>query len=275
MLKLGYKRIQLKYLRERKSSDNDFFRFRCNICGRLPLAPIQAIGSRETPSCYYCGSNLRFRSILAVLSMELFGTIIPISAMPRNKRIFGIGISDSRVYAAALRKKFSYTNTYYHRPPRLDITNLHPKREETADFVISSEVFEHVPPPVSKSFSNLYKLLKPGGFCVFTVPYVTGGATIEHFPELYRYKLKKRAGRKILVNRTREGIEQVFESLSFHGGKGSTLEMRVFSRNSLFSEIEKAGFGEIKVHRDSFPEFGIILDQLDSSFAVSMRKPGG
>ena len=40
----------------------------------------------------------------------------------------------------------------------------------TCDFVISSDVLEHVAPPYERALSNLLRLLKPGGLLVLTVP---------------------------------------------------------------------------------------------------------
>ncbi len=145
MIGLEYRRLQLRFLWERRFSSKDFLRFRCNICGNATLAPVPEITSREAPSCCYCGSSLRLRSIIAALSLELFGEIKTIPEMPERKDLAGIGLSDFRVYARPLRKKFSYTNTFYHRRPRLDIMKLKDELKGTADFVISSEVFEHVP----------------------------------------------------------------------------------------------------------------------------------
>ena len=272
MIRIEYLRQYIEALLARRYSGRDLFRFRCNICGKSPLSPVSRIADREAPSCYYCGSNLRFRSIAAALSAGLFGEIIPIAAMKESKNLTGIGISDSRVYASLLRKNFSYTNTFFHKSPRLDITNVSDELKGTADFVIASEVFEHVPPPVEKAFANLYALLKPGGFCVFTVPYVIEGKTSEHFPELHSYRIQGRGDNRILVNRTRKGQEQVFKDLCFHGGRGSTLEMRLFSEESLLENIRGSGFRDIKVHRESFPEFGIYMDRINTSFTISMRK---
>lgn len=59
----------------------------------------------------------------------------------------------------------------------------------------------------------------------------------EHFPELFEYKIVTKKGNKVLINKTRQGKEQIFENLRFHSGPGETLEMRVFSRSSLLENI--------------------------------------
>jgi len=48
-----------------------------------------------------------------------------------------------------LAKKFNHLNTFYDREPRLDITSPPPDVRGMLDFIVSSDVLEHVAPPVS------------------------------------------------------------------------------------------------------------------------------
>jgi SAM-dependent methyltransferase len=178
------------------------------------------------------------------------------------KGIRGFGMSDPPELAQRLAEKFDYTNTFYHQPPRLDIADPTPEHlvENTAryDFILSSEVLEHVSPPVERAFANLYRILKPDGLLVLTVPYRIDGCTAEHFPELHEYSLASPGGRTVLVNRRRDGSLEVFENLSFHGGDGSTLEMRVFSETSLKEVIHGAGFASTRIASQDVPAFGVL-----------------
>jgi SAM-dependent methyltransferase len=254
-------------------SNNEFYRFSCNICSKVSIAPLPEVKYREGASCYHCGSNSRYRSIVASLSEEIFGEIIPLPDFRKSKSIVGIGMSDSPIYAKPLSKKFLYKNTFYHKEPKLDIMSLSKEMYDKADFIISSEIFEHVPPPVDLAFDNLFKILKKGGVCIFSVPYNNQGTTQEHFPELFEYKIVTRNENQVLINKTREDIEQSFENLCFHGGPGATLEMRKFSKTSLLDHIAKAGFTKIKLHDNSIPEYGILLDEDADSLVISMYKP--
>ena len=58
-------------------------------------------------------------------------------------------------------------------------------------------------------------------------------AVREHFPDLYDYSIAQLKNDWVLVNRTRDGRLETFDKLVFHGGPGSTLEMRVFSERTL------------------------------------------
>jgi SAM-dependent methyltransferase len=202
------------------------------------------------------------RSLIALLSREIFGIELAIPDFPVLKGVRGIGMSDPQALAERLAEKFDYTNTFYHQEPRLDIADPSPQHllEHTGryDFILSSEVLEHVSPPVERAFANLNRMLKPDGLLLLTVPYRIDGRTAEHFPELHEYALTAPGGRTVLVNRRRDGSLEVFENLSFHGGDGSTLEMRVFSETSLKEIIAGAGFTSVHIASENVPEFGIL-----------------
>lgn len=226
---------------------------------------------RERRSCNHCGSIVRWRQIIHLLSVELFGQSIALPEFPERPDIKGIGMSDWIGYAVPLANKCDYQNTYIHQEPKLDIITIDPALEGQFDFIISSEVFEHIPQPVSRAFDNVHRLLKPGGVLIFTVPYILTGQTIEHFPELYDYQLIETDGRYVLRNVTQTGVTQVFEDLIFHGGHGATLEMRLFSESSLIELFKQAGFQDININKEPYFEHG-IYSRYPVSFPLSVRK---
>lgn len=245
-------------------------RFRCNICGSASRAAKDRLG-REQPSCR-CGSTVRLRALVHVLSVRLFGNSLALQHFPLRPEIIGIDMSGADAYAGKLALKLGYTNTYIHKPPYLDITNPEADWLGRCDFVISSDVFEHVAPPVSRAFVNAMRILKPGGVFVLTVPYVKEGKTLEHFPELHDYRLERRGGQHILVNTTIGGARQEFSNLVFHGGPGDTLEMRVFSEAGVLEELRRAGFEDIRIHSETNEAFGIAWEE-SWSLPISARRP--
>jgi SAM-dependent methyltransferase len=209
-----------------------------------------------------------------VLSIGLFGKSLGLPDFPVSHQLSGLGMSDWEGYAVKLAEKFRYTNTYYHKEPRLDVSDreIPNSLNQSCDFIISSEVFEHVVPPVRRAFENTLKMLKPGGLLVLTVPYGTQTKTLEHFPELYDFTIIADNDSYRLENLTRSGEVQEFSDLVFHGGPGTTLEMRVFGEAALLEHLAEAGFESITVHRA--PDFfhGIWWPE-PWSFPLSARRP--
>ena len=107
--------------------------FQCNICGQANERKIAELG-REDPSCLNCGSTVRMRAMVYLLSREMFGESLAIPDFPVRRDIRGMGMSDWEGYAGPLAGKFDYTNTYYHQEPHLDITDIDPALEGNAGF---------------------------------------------------------------------------------------------------------------------------------------------
>ena len=245
--------------------------YQCNVCGSPCETPVMFL-NREAPSCKHCGSNVRMRSLMHVLSSVLFSKSIPLPDFPNRKDLKGIGMSCWDGYAIPLAQKLDYLNTYYHQEPLFDIRNPPDAWRESLDFVISSDVFEHIEPPVSVAFDHARQLLKPGGVMVFTVPYAEDieAPTQEHFPELNDYEVLETNGKFRLKNITQDGREQWFDDLVFHGGPGLNLEMRMFGERDLIAELERAGFS-VEIWSAPAFEFGIYWSHRGSLPMVARR----
>lgn len=245
--------------------------FRCNICGVDQTRPAETM-AREGPTCEACGSTGRWRSVVDVLSRELFGTCCTLADLPRRPGLRGIGLTDWPGYADVFAERFDYTNTALHQEPRLDLLDPGAAPFRDLDFLIASDVFEHVDPPVSRAFENALGLLRPGGLLLLTVPYRPRPDTQEHFPELFDYRLVERDDALVLVNTTRDGREQVFERLTFHGGYGHTLELRLFGRGALRRDLEAAGFETVTFHERPCFAHGVWWPG-GLSYPVTARRP--
>ena len=240
--------------------------YHCNLCGDKNRLESQYF-HRELAACKKCRANARFRGIIFVLG-NLLGERedVPLRKWPKRKHILGVGMSDWPGYANLLRKKFTYENTFYDHRPQLDIMNLTEKHLRKYDFVISTDVFEHILAPVQQGFDNLLQLLKPGGHLVFSVPYTRIAQTVEHFPGLFNYEILNFRGEKIIINRDRGGRLQVYDNLVFHGGEGTTLEMRRFCESDVLSRIAQAGFENIKVYDQPQLSIGYYWPELKTAY---------
>ena len=215
--------------------------FICNICGAHNIST-EDPSERERVSCSRCGSTIRFRSIVLTLSRALFGLDLKLPEFPVLKSVRGLGFSDSAVYSGGLASSFSYTNTFYDRDPSFDLSRPDEREFGKYDFVICSDVLEHVPEPVDRAFGALARLLKPHGALILTVPYSQEAGTIERYADLTDSRFAEVNGRTVLVGRSASGEYRVFDELTFHSGTGPTLERRIFSEESIRAGLAAAGF---------------------------------
>lgn len=250
--------------------------YTCNITGnRFNLDPSE----KYREGCLRFGYNNRFRAICYIFCKLFYGECKILSNLEPNKKLKGIGMSDSG-WANIFKEKFNYVNTFYHTSPYLNIYNDdHVKNYSDLDFIISSDVFEHIDPfpSIQHAFNNLYKMLKPGGRLIFSVPY-THGDHKEHFPNLYNYKLINKNGKYILENKTIDNKTEFFDNLCFHGGPGNVLEMRIFSKNSIINFLETSGFIDITFNdiTEDMNKYGIFWSnnsENDISLIITAKKP--
>lgn len=241
--------------------------FVCNICGRLNEKEHFA---SEAASCE-CGSNVRIRALIHLLSLELFGESRLLVDFPVLKSIRGLGMSDQEGYAQILAEKFGYINTYYDRGPRMDFLASHPELYGGYDFILSADVLEHIAPPVDRALDEVCRLLKPRGFFALTVFCNPDDNLREHFPELHTYRTIALGDQMVLINQRVDGSLEIHGNLVFHGGSGATLEMREFGITALKQKLRSSGFCEVTLLTEDIPNWGILFDQ-DVSQPLIARK---
>jgi len=245
--------------------------FTCNICGTSNTADEIPW---ETSSCTGCGSNVRMRALIYMLALELFGEALPLPEFPEYGHVKGFGMSDALLYAIPLAEKVSYNNTFYDREPYLDITEAHPDQHGKYDFILSSDVFEHVAPPIERAFEEACRLLKPNGFLCVTVPSShLADETVEHYPDLLQYSIVKLGDEHVLINRKANKTLEIRDNLEFHGGIGATLVMRLFARKDLERKLRAAGFTEVAFQKDPIERLGIAYEGPWSRPFVARKQP--
>lgn len=119
------------------------------------------------------------------------------------------------------------------------------------DLVTSTEVFEHVPDD-RRAFAEIYRVLRPGGALVFTVPLMEAGATLERA-------------------RLQHGAVVHLTEPEYHGdrlrGRGRVLAFRTYGPDIL-ERLRAAGF-EAALERIDDPAHAIANGKV-----VVGRKPG-
>ena len=124
--------------------------------------------------------------------------------------------------ASVLEQQLSYRNTYLHQEPRFDLTRDRSPMGPL-DFLIASEVLEHVEPPVSRAFRGAASNLKPPGFVLLTVPWIFDGEPQGEIPELQDWKFCWHGDGWSIINRRWNGETDFFPRIAVDGGPGACL----------------------------------------------------
>ena len=115
------------------------FEYTCNITGNKFILNDD---EKDREGAVRFNFNSRFRAICYVFTHLFFGECKIFSLLPVNKKIKGIGMSDSS-WSLLFAEKFNYVNTFYHQNPYLNIYNNEDvSRYTNLDFIISSDVFD-------------------------------------------------------------------------------------------------------------------------------------
>lgn len=147
---------------------------RCNICGSgKGFAHSTAYHPRESYVCASCGSTSRDRMLVFALGLCL-GFSEPLAVWKPDPSITLLETSGYRGHPRFLRTAFRYLNLIYEGVTEecllADVASL-PLRDESIDIVLSSDVFEHVRDDAS-GFSEIARVLRPGGYFILQVPAV-------------------------------------------------------------------------------------------------------
>ncbi|MBA4407003.1 hypothetical protein C0389_06995 [bacterium] len=237
-----------------------YFKGKCNICGSQELFVFDNyLMSRESLLCNSCRSSNRIRQLARGLisyfqNRELISTCIKDLAKELNDKSLTIYDTDSNYYVAQLLKEYNgYITSDYRenvKPGTLLGKNHYCQDlslltfiDESFDVVLSSDVFEHVR-LYQQAIKEIYRVLKPGGVYIFTVPF--NSKLDEH--ETYVEVVDEKDPSKDIDLKPRV----------YHGdtinSKGALL-YRIYGKK-LFKEFEKAGF-LMKYERTTIPSHGI------------------
>lgn len=215
----------------------------CNICGSGSGFTQQELG-REGWLCKNCSASNRHRAVMYGLGLCLGSLDSPVAAWKPHKELKILESSGRGSYPMMLKDKFDYYNTEYDpnseliRKPFSHIADFQQLAygDSQLDFIIASDVFEHVRED-ERAFREMYRTLKPSGIFVLTVPYVH-----EWEQTLIRVKV--------------EGDKDIhLLPPEYHGGGGQTLSYRTYGRD-LMDRLRVIGFSVAYVNLD-VPECGI------------------
>jgi SAM-dependent methyltransferase len=125
-------------------------------------------------ACSDCRSNLRSMA-LAVAICRCYGyagTLAQFVNQKSNRGLRVLEINEAGGLTQFLSKLAGHQIGKY---PKLDMTQM-PYPDGSYDLVVHSDTLEHVPQPV-KALGECYRVLAPGGYCVYTVPVIVDRMT--------------------------------------------------------------------------------------------------
>jgi SAM-dependent methyltransferase len=233
---------------------------RCTVCGRMTVFFCLDQGSfRNTMICLFCRSASRNRHVAkAVLGIVDRG-VKSIANLPATGDVTIYNTATDDCFGRVLRAYDGYFSSCYRDglapgaeiSPRTSCQNIEALTyaDNSFDFVITEDVFEHVRRP-EKGFREIYRVLRPGGYHVFTIPF--------HFD------------RPTIVRVDTSGDEDVhLLPPEYHGDplRGTILAYRTFGID-LFDQLNEIGF-ETRVDFSSFADRDCGI--FDSSVFVSQR----
>jgi SAM-dependent methyltransferase len=153
---------------------------KCPVCGHFSI--IKNIKTdlliREYCNCIFCNSQNRQRQIAYILTRRL--RVQSLKAMTKRSEVCIFNTETSGALHKTLAKTMNYVSSEYlgskYKSGQIingirheDLQNLS-FNDSSFDFLISADVFEHVPDPY-KAHKEVFRVLKPGGRHIFTVPF--------------------------------------------------------------------------------------------------------
>ena len=200
-----------------------YFSF-CPLCGKKTVMLMENENIRETGFCLFCSAMARYKGFAEIIKRLIIikshfkeldiNTLkkllkkINLTQYPIKKILKSIKSKDFSIYEPSSSgaiyyalKKFSFViQSEFFPYPNLkpgqlvgnmqfeDIQSLS-FGDNSFDLVLTQDVFEHIKDP-DLGFTEIYRVLKPGGFHVFTVPFENREKTIKRIDK----------NNKILIN---------------------------------------------------------------------------
>jgi SAM-dependent methyltransferase len=150
----------------------------CDVCSKPSLFRSWNENFRETGLCILCGAKSRQRQIAYVAGRMYRDNPDYRSLAKNNLKLYNL--ESNHALHRAMKDKPGYYSSEYLGPGKAPGQVVDGVRHEDAhglsfddcsfDLVISSDVWEHLPDPYA-AHKEIYRVLKPGGRHIFTVPF--------------------------------------------------------------------------------------------------------
>jgi SAM-dependent methyltransferase len=191
---------------------------------RLSNSEVEYINKQQGLHCTECHSNLRSIT-LAVSIMKCFGYVGLFQDFVKEDRIQKLQILEINEAGSLTKFLAQIPNHILKTYPELDMMNMK-LPDMSFDLIVHSDVLEHIKYPV-RGLSECYRLLKPGGYCAFTIPMIVDRLTA-----------------------SREGMP-----LSYHGSCENSSDFIVYTEYGCdaWKQVIQSGFQECRLFSIDYP----------------------
>lgn len=153
----------------------------CGVCGHTGEFVVDDAPTRENHKCSACSASLRYRNQARAISATYGWPDLPLSQLPEQPAFHELVLYEPGIsgpFRPFLERTAGYFNSYVwpgvasgaeHEGVRCEDLRELTLADESVDLVITSDIFEHVRDPMP-AFAELYRVLRRGGYHVFTVP---------------------------------------------------------------------------------------------------------
>lgn len=214
---------------------------RCNVCGhRVVFICTDVSAARGNFFCPVCRSFSRKRHVVAVL-LQALGVQNALSAVSLEKDVYSATCNDALWKALGEDPRFEGSELHDGLPYGAALPNGGSCQNLEAltfpdasfDVVLTEDVLEHVRYP-DRAFSEIARVLRPGGVHIFTVPLAFDHRTIER------------------VEPREDGDDRLLTEPEWHGDNvhGRALAYRTFGVD-IFERLEGFGF-TTRLHQASY-----------------------
>jgi SAM-dependent methyltransferase len=139
---------------------------------------------REGQICISCGASVRVRQLARVLVSLLFeaktGPVLSVREGVAEGRFQNLKLAEVNSCGALHKFLSGIPDLAYSEFLPEDPSTAHENllsltyADESFDFLLHSDTVEHVP-DVDRAFAEIWRVLKPGGTCIFSIPWVRDG----------------------------------------------------------------------------------------------------
>jgi SAM-dependent methyltransferase len=141
---------------------------------RISQYEVDYINRQQGFHCQDCYSNMRSMA-LAMSIMKCFSFVGLFKDFINEEKFKNLKILEINTAGSLTQFLSKLPGHQLETYPEIDMMNI--KFADTSfDLVIHSDVLEHIQHPI-KALSECYRILKPGGYCAFTIPIIVDRLT--------------------------------------------------------------------------------------------------